>query len=239
MKSANELSRKSNKDIWNAFMVKKASFDIGTDMPICISSDIVPTTLISFDEAKNVYKNELKRNHFDFHVNAYIHFYIDDYKFDGKRSSIWTFPDQALRIIRHFEGIITPDFSTFSDFPDALKRYNTYRMRAFGCWMNALGIPVINNVRWGTYETWAYCFSGIPKGTTVAIGSVASGIKKLTNRPIFEEGLYRMIAVISPKRIVVYGSANFKFINNLKNQGIEVIAIPSKTSLAFQGRTHE
>ena len=105
--------------------------------------------------------------------------------------------------------------------------------------MNTLGIPVINNVRWGTYETWNYCFSGIPKGSTVVIGSVGSGIRTLNNRPLFEEGLKRMISVLSPVRIIVYGSANYSFFHELKDTGIEIVSIPSKTSLAYLEVAHE
>ena len=41
----------------------------------------------------------------------------------------------------------TPDFSTYQDFPEPLKVYNTYRMRAFGYWLTKNGIKVINNIR--------------------------------------------------------------------------------------------
>ncbi|MBQ0071809.1 MAG: DUF4417 domain-containing protein [Spirochaetales bacterium] len=53
----------------------------------------------------------------------------------------------ALKILRHFSGVITPDFSTNQDFPEAIKIYATYRMRAFGSWLGCEGIEVINNVR--------------------------------------------------------------------------------------------
>ncbi|MBO4617967.1 MAG: DUF4417 domain-containing protein [Lachnospiraceae bacterium] len=234
MENSKIITRAGCKDIWNSFMVSEASFDIGSDLPICVSTDIIPNSLISYEDAKAIYKKEAKRHNADFYVDSFIHFYIDDYKFDGKRTSIWTFPDKALDVIRHFAGIISPDFSTYADFPTALKQYNTYRMRAFGCWMNALNIPVINNVRWGTYETWGYCFAGIPKGSSVAIGTVASGIRKIENRPAFEEGLKKMISVIAPKRIIIYGSSNYVFLSALQELGVEIISIPSKTSLAYQ-----
>lgn len=37
------------------------------------------------------------------------------------------------------------------------------RMRAYGYWLGKNGIPVINNIRWGTPETFEYCFEGIPE----------------------------------------------------------------------------
>ena len=63
-----------------------------------------------------------------------------------------------MNIIKHFAGIITPDFSTYQDFPEAIKIHNTYRMRLYGYWLGKEGIAVINNVRWGTEETFDYCF---------------------------------------------------------------------------------
>lgn len=226
-------------DMWNAFMVKDASFAPGSDIPYCVSTETIPHELISYEDAKALYKKQIRSGNKDFHVNAFIHFFIDDQKFDGKRSSIWTYPEKALEIICHFAGIISPDFSTNADFPDPWKRFNTYRMRAFGCWMNSLDIPVINCVRWGTYETWSYCFDGIPIGSTLCIGTVASGIRKLSNRPLFEDGLKKLANVIKPSKILVYGSANYSVFDSLQQCGIEIISFDSKTCKAYKEVPHE
>ena len=58
------------------------------------------------------------------------------------------------------------------DFPTPLKIYNTYKMRAIGCWLKRNGIKVINNVRWGDKSTYDYCFSGIPKHDIICIGTI-------------------------------------------------------------------
>lgn len=113
--------------------------------------------------------------------------------------------------------MITADFSTNADFPDPIKRYNTYRMRAFGFWLGSQGISVINNVRWGTEETWDYCFDGIPYNSIVSIGTVASGINKLENRPDFEAGLLKMVEVLNPHTIVIYGSANYDWFKKVSD----------------------
>ncbi|MBR3417838.1 MAG: DUF4417 domain-containing protein [Oscillospiraceae bacterium] len=222
-------------DMWNAFMVKDAQFTMGSDIPICpCTADQPPTELISYEEAKRLVKLSVKQNP-DFHKDAYVHFYIDDQKFDGKRDGIWQKPQEALEIIRHFSGIISPDFSTNADFPDPLKRYNTYRMRAFGYWISIHDIPVINNVRWGTEETWSYCFDGIPYNSIVAIGTVASGIHKLENRPLFERGLLQMMELLNPRMIIVYGSSNYSFFRDLPKT-TAVIQFPSSTSLVFASK---
>ena len=234
MLTNNKLPRPGSKDLWNAFMLKGASFDPISDMPVCISSDIVPRSLISFDEAKSIYYREAKKKNTSFFIDSFIMFYIDDHKFDGKRTSIWTFPGKALKIIRHFSGIITPDFSTCADFPDSVNRFNTFRMRTFGVWMNQLNIPVINNVRWGTYDTWDYCFSGIPKGSPVAIGTVACGLRKSVHHPIFIEGFKKMLSVIDPPRIIIYGSSERVHLQEYCKPEVEIIVFPGKTSIALK-----
>lgn len=238
-KIINETESKQNyvragcKDVWNAFMVEKAEFSPITDMPVCYSAKTIPKRMISFADAKTLYNKKTKSGESNFFVDAFIHFYIDDLKFDGKYNSVWDFPEKALEIISHFAGIITPDFSTYTDFPDPIKRMNTYRMRAFGCWINSKNIPVINNVRWGTVETWSYCFDGIPQNSIVAVGTVASELSNLCNRPLFEYGLYKMVSIIKPTHIIVYGSANYSFFKKLSQEGIDIIAFPSRKAKFF------
>ncbi len=223
-------------DIWNAFMVKGADFTLGSDMPICpCTAKDIPHNLISYVDAKHIHKTTIE-NDPDYYIDAYVHFYVDDQKFEGPKTSIWLYSEKALDILRHFAGIITPDFSTFLDFPDALKRYNTYRMRAFGYWVAQNGISVINNIRWGSVETWEYCFDGIPYNSIVAIGTVASKIRLLENRPLFEVGLKEMYRLLHPHTIIVYGSSNYVFFDELRKQGVTIITFESDTSQAFASR---
>ncbi|MBR4779840.1 MAG: DUF4417 domain-containing protein [Lachnospiraceae bacterium] len=222
-------------DIWNAFMVEGASFVLGSDMPVCHqTSSEIPKRLISYVEAKHIYKIKIQQEP-DFKYDAYVHFYIDDQKFDGKQSSIWLYPEKALNILCHFSGVISPDFSTYQDFPDALKRYNIYRMRTFDYWLSSKGIPIIFNVRWNTIETWDYCFDGIPLHSIVCIGTVASGINRLENRPDFVAGLKRMVEILQPSVILCYGSARYTFFDEVVASEIPVISFPSETNLAFKG----
>ena len=231
--------RRGCTDLWNAFMVDGAEFTIGTDMPICpCTASDVPKKLISYVDAKHLHKAQSKTEP-DYHIDAFVHFYIDDQKFDGPKSSIWLYPEKAMEILCHFDGVITPDFSTNADFPDPLKRYNTYRMRAFGRWLATKGIPVINNVRWGTEETWEYCFDGIPVGNIIAIGTVASGLRKLENRLDFETGLYKMVELLKPRVIIVYGSANYTCFKTLSENGILIASFASDTSLAYSKKGEE
>lgn len=227
-RTGNYGNRKGIKDIWNAFMVKGAQFTEKTDIPFCpTTASALPKAMITYAEAEAIYNRQMESKNKKFFVDAFVCFYLDDYKFDG-RDGIWFNPWRALDIIRHFAGIITPDFSTCVDFPDPLLRWNTYRMRAFGYWCGKKGTAVINNVRWGFEETFEYCCDGIPKNSIICIGSVASGLKRLKGQENFAKYFFRMIEILQPKTVLVYGGAKKRFFDMLRMMDIEVAAYPSR-----------
>jgi hypothetical protein len=227
-------------DIWNAFMLVGVSYDVH-DIPICPSTATdAPRHLISWPEAKRLHNSRLRGGEKNYKREEFIHFYVDDVKFDGKKSGIWIQPWKALEIIRHFGGIITPDYSICQDFPEPQKMGAVFRMRAFGFWAGRQGIKVINNIRWGTWETWDYCFAGIPRGSIVAVGTVASGLRSRNNRLIFENGFKRMVEVIRPQTVLIYGSGNQTCIKEACNAGVKVLTFESETHMAFCGvKTNE
>ena len=106
-------------------------------------------------------------------------------------------------------------------------------MRAFGYWYGQQGGAVINNVRWGTSETYAYTFDGIPQNSIIAIGTVASGLRELKNRSTFEQGFYKLLEMLSPHTIVVYGSDKYSCFDSIRSE-VNIIAFPSETSMAFR-----
>lgn len=187
------MKNNKNKDIWNSFMVNGASFDF--DIPFCPTTGEIPESIINWEEAIQIYRKALCNRNNNFKSKAYITFNLDDYKFDKGKYNIWSNSRQAIRIIKHFGGIITPDFSTYIDMPEPIKYYNTYRMRAFGYFANKCGIKVINNIRWDISNNYKYCFLGVAKDSIVLIGTVASELKVKENYILFEEGFYKMIKV--------------------------------------------
>ena len=226
-------TRKGCKDVWNAYMVRGAHFS-QNDIPFCPdTATSTPADIITWSFALQIYKNNIGKRRCSLHYNAFVCFYQDDIAFDGP-SGIWYNARSALKVLRHFDGVITPDFSTCSDFPYPIKIYNTYRMRAFGYWLGQNGISVYNNVRWGTPETYNYCFDGIPRNETVVIGTVCGNPRKLRDRKRFEEGLSEMMKVLSPHTIIVYGSANYPCFQKLKEQGVNIIAYKSQTNRAHE-----
>lgn len=227
-----ESIRKGCKDVWNAFMVEGATFYDG-DIPLCpTTATSLPHDMVTWEEAEAIYDQRMATGDTDFFFDAFVCFFLDDWKFDGK-NGIWFNCKHVERVLRHFAGAITPDFSTNQDFPKPWKIFNTYRMRAYGYWLGRLGHQVINGVRWGTAETFSYCFEGIHRRSVVCIGTVASGLKFVRNRPLFEEGLRKMLRVLRPHTVVVYGSANYPPLRLLYDAGIRVVQFDSATNRRF------
>ncbi len=220
-KIRNVGKRKGIRDIWwNAFMVKECQNWSDNDIPECPTARIeIPPDLLTWPEAVRLH-NRMKKEDSYYKSSAYICFYCDDYLFDGTRG-VWHCYYKAIEIIKHFAGIITPDFSTYKDFPRPLKAWNTYRMRAFGFWCTSQGINVINNVRWSA-DTLDICFKGIPKDSVICLGTIASGLKKTANRAEYEQYLKIMIQELRPRIILIYGSARYKFFKELQASGIVV-----------------
>ncbi len=227
--------RKGLKDVWNAYMTRGATFT-AFDIPNCpTTAKEVPAAVITWDEAITIHRKQIAKKNRNYYYDAFICFYMDDYKFDGPHG-VWHDSRRTLEVLMHFSGVITPDFSTYQDFPEAIKIYATYRMRLIGYWWGQNGIPVINNVRWGTEESWAYCFEGIPHNSIVAIGTVGGSPRQLNHRDCFEKGLYHMVEKLHPHTIITYGSADYECFYRLSQSGINVISYPSKKAEAYVRR---
>ena len=111
-------------------------------------------------------------------------------------------------------------------------------MRAFGYWYDSFGGEVINNVRWGEEDTFSWCFDGIPKNSVIAIGTVGSGLRHVENRKLFETGFLKLLELLTPKIIIIYGSDNYSFFDNVRTQ-IQILQFPSERSLAYKEKNNE
>ena len=219
-----EAERKRNQPV--DFFTEGAEWDYM--MPICpTTSDIVPKRIITWERAKASEPDS----------DAFVCFYQYDENFDGRKSSIWNNPENALSVLSRFGGVITPDFSTYVDFPEPIRMYNMYRMRAFGYWLGKHGIKVINNVRWCDADSYWYSFRGIEHNSIVSIGTVGGNPVYLENRDRFINGLEAMVKKLSPKVVILYGGGKDPCFEELKARGIDVRVYDSQTNQAFKKST--
>ena len=129
-----------------------------------------------------------------------LHFFIDDYQFER----VWYRPDAYLNVLKRFKAVISPDFSIYSDFPEAVKIFNVYRSQWLGRYFQENGINVIPNVMWSDEPSFNYCFEGTPHNSLVCISTV--GCFGNNGDP---EGFYKgydvAIKTLNPSHILFYG----------------------------------
>ena len=139
-----------------------------------------------------------------------VHFFLDDYRFE----SIYKNPNDKIERLKKFNAVMSPDFSMFTEMPVSLQLYNCFRNRWVGAYLQSKGIKVIPTVRWGSLESFNFCFDGIEQGCTVAVSTL--GIKN--EKSHFMLGYNEMRRRIRPKKIICYG----KPFEDMKGDIIEI-----------------
>ena len=88
---------------------------------------------------------------------------------------------------------------------EQVMRWNRYRSQALGKIWQDRGIKVIPTLCWAEKDSFSYCFSGIPKNSTVATSTV--GVAQSDSaKKVWFEGMKEAIKQLKPKRILLYGS---------------------------------
>lgn len=132
--------------------------------------------------------------------NKGVHFFIDDYQF----TRLWTNIDRYLDMLEQFKCVMTPDFSTYTDFPKAIQIYNHYRKHWVGAYLQEYGINVIPTISWSTADSFDWCFDGEPTHSTVAVSSVGAANSK-AKKELFVAGYNAMLERLQPETILFYG----------------------------------
>ena len=74
-----------------------------------------------------------------------------------------------------------------------------------------------------------FCFDGIEKFKTVAVGTHGC-IKCRVDKDYFKKGLAELVKRLSPKTIIVYGATPNDIFKVYKDAGIEIISFESEFS---------
>ena len=205
-----------NYDVFHSYLVEDADYDGYIELPVIKTSDKLPEKVVTFSKAMSE-----KWNDYD----CWVVFYEHDRKFER----LWNNPKQYLDKLKNFKGVITPDFSLYRNMPLVMQMWNTYRGRSLAVWLHNNGIEIIPNVRFGDERTFSFSFDGIERNKTVAIGTHGC-IKTKEDRLFFMIGLAQLVQRLSPKAIIVYGSAPDSIFKPYKDMGINIIAFESEFS---------
>ena len=130
-----------------------------------------------------------------------VHFFLDDYQFN----SVWQSPDKYLDMFRQFTHVMSPDFSTYTDFPKAIQIYNHYRKHWVGAYLQENGVDVIPTISRSMPDSFEWCFDGEPEGGAVAASSVGVANSK-EKKGLFMAGYNEMLVRLRPETILFYGN---------------------------------
>lgn len=158
-------------------------------MPIVSRTDKVPRKLITFCVGAK-------------EKDGFCHFYIDDYRFER----LWNQPERYLDALKKYKGVIGPDFSTYTDYPMPLQRWNVYRSKLLMQYWQSEGIEVIPNLQWSTKESYDFAFDGLSRGGTVAVSTVGVHKNPEANQ-LFVRGVQEAWMRLQFDTLLMYGKA--------------------------------
>ena len=135
------------------------------------------------------------------------HFFIDEKRFEG----IYSNPEKSFEKLSQYKFLLTIDYSLFREMPRAIQIYNVFRNRWIGAYWQSHGLNVIPCISWSDSQSYEFCFDGIEKGSIVAIGMI--GCKN--NKVSFMRGYNKMLEVIQPNAIIVFGEPFKEMVGNI------------------------
>lgn len=191
-------------DGFNSYLVEGAMFTGEPGIPVLPKMNNVqlPKDLISFTKSrKNIDRSK------------FVHFYIHDKYF----KCIFKYPEKYVELFKTYDGIISPDPTLFIDNSRCLLETSTYMNRALAFFYAKKGIPVIPNVRWTNEKSYDFCFLGIPKKYIVSI-STHGCCKSKQQKESFYRGLFKMLEVLEPTDVIVYGCMPKSIFGEFENQ---------------------
>ena len=159
------------------------------EMPVLLPSSHIPKSMIGFNYAKTTTD-----------YSACVHFYLDDYQFER----LWANPHGYMELLKKFDSCLTPNFSIYRDYPEAVQIYNTYRARLLGQIMQFYGIETIPIVYWSDEKSWEYCFDGLPSNSVLSVNTIGNNTEDSWD--IWKKGMDELIRRKNPSTLLVYGN---------------------------------
>ena len=194
-------------DSFRAYLVDGAYFTENEEYPIIpkwMVPNEPPKKIMPFDKAIN-YKGDLS--------DIYICTYSRDCTFERIRRQ----PKKYINFFKRCAGIIGFDFSIHTDMPIIMQKSNMYENLALSYYYGNLGIKIIPNIRYGADELSNEFLSAIPKKSLIAIGTHGF-IKEKNQKAEWFCFIDKIINILEPKGIIVYGSMNGKIFDAFKDR---------------------
>lgn len=151
----------------------------------------------SFDNIMLVACSDTRTNDKEENKTKGVHFFVDDYRFQG----IYDNPERTLTRYSQYSFLLSPDFSTYTDMDLWRQLESVAKNRWVGAYWQSKGLTVIPTISWGFFQSYEFCFDGVEKGSTVAVGMIGCKQSKLN----FMRGYNEMLRRIEPEKIICFG----------------------------------
>jgi hypothetical protein len=152
-------------------------------------------------------------------------FYTEDHRFNDSYSNAGVFAEYLNDL--QPKCVLTPDFSTYSDWPGALRIFSLYRSRWVGRFWQELGFPIVPSIQslGDATTTREFALETLPKHCP----SLAIQCRKSDN-----EGLLSFIKLIisvrKPEAFLLYGGEEKqKYLHGHLPKGVKYIYLPQYT----------
>ena len=152
---------------------------------------------LSFDKIMLVACTDVRTNDNEANRRKGVHFFVDDYRFEG----IYDNPERSLKRYSQYPFLLTPDFSTYADMDLWRQLESVAKNRWVGAYWQSRGLTVVPTISWSNARSFEFCFDGVERGGTVAVGMI--GCKR--SRIGFMRGYNEMLERLQPERIIVFG----------------------------------
>lgn len=131
-----------------------------------------------------------------------VQFFIQDYQFQR----VWAMPDRYIDMLQKAGAVLSPDFSLFTDIPQAMQIYNHYRKHWCAAYWQKKGITVIPTIAWSDEKSITWCFDGEPVESVVAVSSIGTQRQGSEARRLFMYGYDAMLERLQPETVLFWGN---------------------------------
>ena len=152
---------------------------------------------LTADDIMLVACSDTRKNDNEANKKKGVHFFVDDYRFNG----VYDNPERTFERYSQYAFLLSPDFSTYADMDLWRQLESVAKNRWVGAYWQSKGLTVIPTISWGLSQSYEFCFDGVEKGSTVAVGMV--GCKQSGYN--FMRGYNEMLKRLEPEKIICFG----------------------------------
>ena len=152
---------------------------------------------LTADDIMLVACSDTRKNDNEANKKKGVHFFVDDYRFN----EVYDNPERTFERYSQYAFLLSPDFSTYADMDLWRQLESVAKNRWVGAYWQSKGLTVIPTISWGLSQSYEFCFDGVEKGSTVAVGMV--GCKQSGYN--FMRGYNEMLKRLEPEKIICFG----------------------------------